>query len=379
MRRDIRWGLGASKADNLLIERNSTATGADSERLTAPVAGTVQQLQLDTIGGVVEPAKPLMVIVRRIVVKVRLSMMSSAESPSAIEEVNKMATDQQEAESNRCLTLNICVSRHLCGIAGAVLCLCFAGASGAQDNSLTSQRDMALRTLQILYSEYELSKSDVVQALTDVWVASGREGNAARWKIEKINVALAVSGALPREVILLMRNEIVDAGRLGGMSIDLCLENVEADQPTDQSTQALSILEECNPGKADIVVAATTDEDISPKLKSIAEQLFRYQTDFYQNDFATTGLLSSTQLRDQGCDYGMQFDGLGGIIGATYMLQLPAESQLWDSCISMVAVRSLGVSKVSSRNIWFYNLITVLYSDFVEPGMTKSELERSLP
>jgi hemolysin D len=33
------------------------------QRLTAPVAGTVQQLQLHTIGGVVEPAKPLMVIV----------------------------------------------------------------------------------------------------------------------------------------------------------------------------------------------------------------------------------------------------------------------------------------------------------------------------
>jgi hemolysin D len=33
------------------------------QRLTASVAGTVQQLQLHTIGGVVEPAKPLMVIV----------------------------------------------------------------------------------------------------------------------------------------------------------------------------------------------------------------------------------------------------------------------------------------------------------------------------
>lgn len=33
------------------------------QRLTAPVAGTVQQLQLHTIGGVVEPAKPIMVIV----------------------------------------------------------------------------------------------------------------------------------------------------------------------------------------------------------------------------------------------------------------------------------------------------------------------------
>lgn len=33
------------------------------QRLTAPVDGTVQQLQVHTIGGVVEPAKPLMVIV----------------------------------------------------------------------------------------------------------------------------------------------------------------------------------------------------------------------------------------------------------------------------------------------------------------------------
>lgn len=276
-------------------------------------------------------------------------------------------------------TSSSCTSKHLRGVVGAVLYLWFAGVSSAQDDSLASRRDMASRTLQFLYSEYRLSKSDVVQALTDVWAISGKEGNVARWKTKKINVALAVSGALPGEVILLMRNEIVDAGRLGGLSIDLCLENVEADQPTDQSTQALSILEECNPGKADIVVAATTDEDISPKLKSTAEQMFRHQTDFYQNDFAATGLFSPTQLRNQGCDYGMLFDGFGGIIGATYMLQLPAESQMWDSCISMVAVRSLGVSVVSSRDIWFYDLITVLYSDFVEPGMTKSELERSLP
>ena len=33
------------------------------QRLVAPVGGTVQQLTLHTIGGVVEPAKPLMVIV----------------------------------------------------------------------------------------------------------------------------------------------------------------------------------------------------------------------------------------------------------------------------------------------------------------------------
>ena len=35
----------------------------DLQRLTTPVAGRVQQLQLHTIGGVVEPAKPLMIIV----------------------------------------------------------------------------------------------------------------------------------------------------------------------------------------------------------------------------------------------------------------------------------------------------------------------------
>jgi hemolysin D len=33
------------------------------QRLTAPISGTVQQLQIHTLGGVVEPAKPIMVIV----------------------------------------------------------------------------------------------------------------------------------------------------------------------------------------------------------------------------------------------------------------------------------------------------------------------------
>ena len=47
-----------------LTEELKKATQRQSlQRLTAPVAGTVQQLTLHTIGGVVEPAKPLMVIV----------------------------------------------------------------------------------------------------------------------------------------------------------------------------------------------------------------------------------------------------------------------------------------------------------------------------
>lgn len=47
-----------------LTEELKKATQRQSlQRLTAPVAGTVQQLQVHTIGGVVEPAKPLMVIV----------------------------------------------------------------------------------------------------------------------------------------------------------------------------------------------------------------------------------------------------------------------------------------------------------------------------
>jgi hemolysin D len=47
-----------------LTEELKKATQRQSlQRLTAPVAGTVQQLQLHTIGGVVEPAKPLMVVV----------------------------------------------------------------------------------------------------------------------------------------------------------------------------------------------------------------------------------------------------------------------------------------------------------------------------
>lgn len=47
-----------------LTEELKKATQRQSlQRLMAPVAGTVQQLQLHTIGGVVEPAKPLLVIV----------------------------------------------------------------------------------------------------------------------------------------------------------------------------------------------------------------------------------------------------------------------------------------------------------------------------
>ncbi len=54
----------AESAVAQVTEELKKATQRQSlQRLTASVAGTVQQVQLHTIGGVVEPAKPLMVIV----------------------------------------------------------------------------------------------------------------------------------------------------------------------------------------------------------------------------------------------------------------------------------------------------------------------------
>jgi hemolysin D len=56
-----------AKAQGEIILRSEEVTRANAkrqfQRLTSPVNGTVQQLALHTIGGVVEPAKPLMVIV----------------------------------------------------------------------------------------------------------------------------------------------------------------------------------------------------------------------------------------------------------------------------------------------------------------------------
>ena len=56
-----------AKAQAEIILRREEVTRANAkrqfQRLTSPVNGTVQQLALHTIGGVVEPAKPLMVIV----------------------------------------------------------------------------------------------------------------------------------------------------------------------------------------------------------------------------------------------------------------------------------------------------------------------------
>ena len=56
-----------AKAQGEIILRREEVTRANArrqfQRLTSPVGGTVQQLSLHTIGGVVEPAKPLMVIV----------------------------------------------------------------------------------------------------------------------------------------------------------------------------------------------------------------------------------------------------------------------------------------------------------------------------
>ncbi|MDY0870631.1 HlyD family type I secretion periplasmic adaptor subunit [Dongia rigui] len=52
-----------SQAAQLTEELKKATQRQALQRLTAPVAGTVQQLQLHTIGGVVEPAKPLMIVV----------------------------------------------------------------------------------------------------------------------------------------------------------------------------------------------------------------------------------------------------------------------------------------------------------------------------
>lgn len=57
--------LAKAQADAILRQEdvNKASTRRQFQRLVAPVAGSVQQLTLHTIGGVVEPAKPLMVIV----------------------------------------------------------------------------------------------------------------------------------------------------------------------------------------------------------------------------------------------------------------------------------------------------------------------------
>lgn len=56
-----------AKAQNDVIQRREELTKADRrsrlQRLVAPVDGTVQQLAVHTLGGVVEPVKPLMVVV----------------------------------------------------------------------------------------------------------------------------------------------------------------------------------------------------------------------------------------------------------------------------------------------------------------------------
>lgn len=57
--------LAKAQADAILRREEVTKATAKShfQRLTAPVDGTIQQLALHTIGGVVEPAKALMVVV----------------------------------------------------------------------------------------------------------------------------------------------------------------------------------------------------------------------------------------------------------------------------------------------------------------------------
>ena len=64
-RRTALADLAKAQADAILRQEEVAKASAKRrfQRLVAPVAGTVQQLTLHTIGGVVEPAKPLMVIV----------------------------------------------------------------------------------------------------------------------------------------------------------------------------------------------------------------------------------------------------------------------------------------------------------------------------
>lgn len=57
--------LASQKAASLAQERIKAEQRSRLMRLTAPVAGVVQQLAVTTIGGVVTPAQPLMVIVPR--------------------------------------------------------------------------------------------------------------------------------------------------------------------------------------------------------------------------------------------------------------------------------------------------------------------------
>jgi len=64
-RRTALSDLAKAQADAILRQEEVTKATAKShfQRLTAPVDGTIQQLALHTIGGVVEPAKALMVVV----------------------------------------------------------------------------------------------------------------------------------------------------------------------------------------------------------------------------------------------------------------------------------------------------------------------------
>jgi hemolysin D len=55
--------LAAQKAASLQQEWVKADQRGQLMRMTAPVAGTIQQLAVNTVGGVVTPAQPLMVIV----------------------------------------------------------------------------------------------------------------------------------------------------------------------------------------------------------------------------------------------------------------------------------------------------------------------------
>jgi hemolysin D len=52
-----------TKAASLVREMNKAGKKADLQRLTSPIRGVVQQLSVHTVGGVVTPAQPLLVVV----------------------------------------------------------------------------------------------------------------------------------------------------------------------------------------------------------------------------------------------------------------------------------------------------------------------------
>ncbi len=58
-----RNALATSKVQQLAQDESKASQGEKLTQLTAPVAGTIQQLAVNSVGGVVTPAQPLMIVV----------------------------------------------------------------------------------------------------------------------------------------------------------------------------------------------------------------------------------------------------------------------------------------------------------------------------